>query len=279
MTVARLCGGRSEDEQGERSASSESAHGHTQRGRGGENWRHHARDASRLSPHAVLPPPSTWHLTLPGADRLLELRWAARIRRAQVMTPEQHMAAVADPNRRGADLEIPLGCALCGGRRLQALLHAFDQRPKRGWDYHVVRCAGCGFLFRHPGIRPERLGDLYSSGKYAKFLGGKYRAQAAAPLPGDDAAVRRAVQVRRGPPPARLRLRQRPLPRARAQARLRDATGSTSPRTRSRRRGSTRAARTPTTAPRATSRRSRPAASTSSRCGRCSPTWPSRSRT
>ena len=42
------------------------------------------------------------------------------------------------------------------------------------WDYHVVRCAGCGFLFRHPGIRPERLGDLYSSGKYAKFLAGKY---------------------------------------------------------------------------------------------------------
>jgi SAM-dependent methyltransferase len=123
----------------------------------------------------ALPPPSTWHLTLPGADRLLELRWAARIRRAPVMTPEEHMAAVADPNRRGAELEIALPCALCGGRRLQALLHAYDQRPKRGWDYHVVRCAGCGFLYRHPGIRPERLGELYASGKYAKFLGGKYK--------------------------------------------------------------------------------------------------------
>ena len=43
------------------------------------------------------------------------------------------------------------------------------------WNYHVVRCADCGFLFRHPGIRPERLGDLYASGRYAKFLGGKYR--------------------------------------------------------------------------------------------------------
>jgi len=29
-------------------------------------------------------------------------------------------------------------------------------------------------LFRHPGIRPERLGDLYSSGKYSQFLAGKY---------------------------------------------------------------------------------------------------------
>ena len=122
-----------------------------------------------------LPPPSTWHLTMPGVDRLLDLRWALRIRRASVMTPEQHMAAVADPGRRGADIEVPIGCALCGGRRLQALLHPYDQRRKKPkWNYHVVRCAGCGFLFRHPGIRPERLGDLYSSGKYAKFLAGKY---------------------------------------------------------------------------------------------------------
>jgi len=122
-----------------------------------------------------LPPRPTWHLTMPGVDRLLDLRWALRIRRASVMTPEQHMAAVADPGRRGADIEVPIGCALCGGRRLQALLHPYDQRRKKPkWNYHVVRCAGCGFLFRHPGIRPERLGDLYSSGKYAKFLAGKY---------------------------------------------------------------------------------------------------------
>ena len=54
-------------------------------------------------------------------------------------------------------------------------MHAYDHRRKRPrWDYHVVRCAGCGLLYRHPGIRPERLGDLYASGSYAKFLGGKY---------------------------------------------------------------------------------------------------------
>jgi len=122
-----------------------------------------------------LPPSWSWHLTLPGLDRLLELRWALRIRRAPVMTPEQHMAAVADPDRRGAEIEVPIGCALCGGRLLQKLLHPHDQKRKRpSWDYHVVRCAGCGFLFRHPGIRPERLGDLYASGKYAQFLAGKY---------------------------------------------------------------------------------------------------------
>jgi SAM-dependent methyltransferase len=114
-------------------------------------------------------------LTLPGADRLLELRWAARVRRAPVMTPEEHAAATADSRRRGVGIEVPTPCLLCGGARLQPLLHAYDRKHKDPfWDYHVVRCAGCGLLFRHPGIRPERLGELYSSGNYARFLGGKY---------------------------------------------------------------------------------------------------------
>jgi SAM-dependent methyltransferase len=123
----------------------------------------------------LLPGSARRCLTVRGADRLLELRWAARIRRAPVMTPEQHAATVADPARRGAEIELPVACLLCGGERLQALFHRRDRRhePPR-FDYHVVRCADCGLLFRHPGIRPERLGDLYSSGNYAKFLGGKY---------------------------------------------------------------------------------------------------------
>src|SRR3954463_2458973 len=130
---------------------------------------------ARAAARRVIPPPSTWHQTLPGLDWLLELRWAARIRRAPVMTPEEHAAHYADPDRRHAAIEIPIGCALCDGRRLQELLHPFDQRhdPPR-WNYHVVRCADCGFLFRHPGIRPERLRDLHATGRDAKFLGGKY---------------------------------------------------------------------------------------------------------
>src|SRR5215213_9069599 len=82
-------------------------------------------------------------LTVPGADLLLELRWAARILQAPVMTPEQHAAAVADPGRRGAQIEVPVGCLLCGGTRLQALFHPYDRKRKPPrWDYHVVRCAG-----------------------------------------------------------------------------------------------------------------------------------------
>ena len=113
---------------------------------------------------------------MPGFDRLIELRWAARIRRATVMSPDQHASVFADPARRGAPIEMPIGCALCGGADLQELMHVHDhRRAKPRWEYHVVRCAGCGFLFRHPGIRPERLGELYSSGRYAEFLGGKYK--------------------------------------------------------------------------------------------------------
>jgi SAM-dependent methyltransferase len=82
---------------------------------------------------------------------------------------------VADPRRRGANIEVTGGCLLCGDGRLQELFHPRDGRngPPR-WDYHVVRCVACGLLYRHPRIRPERLGDLYSSGRYATFLRGKY---------------------------------------------------------------------------------------------------------
>jgi len=123
----------------------------------------------------VLPPPSTWHLTLPGADRVYELRWAARARRAPVTTPRAHAVAVADPRRRGAAIEVPTGCVLCGGGELQPLLHPYDHKRKRPrWNYHVARCTDCGLLYRHPGIRPDRLGDLYASGRYADFLAGEY---------------------------------------------------------------------------------------------------------
>jgi SAM-dependent methyltransferase len=138
-------------------------------------WRRLPEPARRLV-RRVRPYPSQWHLTQPWLAELLELRWRWRIRRARVYSPEEHAERFADPGRRGADIEIPIGCALCGGRRLQELIHAYDHRRKvPRWNYHVVRCAGCGFLFRHPGIRPERLGDLYASGRYAKFLGGKYK--------------------------------------------------------------------------------------------------------
>jgi len=38
-------------------------------------------------------------------------------------------------------------------------------------------CAACGFLYRHPGIRPERLGELYGSGQYGTYLRGHYAAR------------------------------------------------------------------------------------------------------
>jgi SAM-dependent methyltransferase len=122
----------------------------------------------------VVPSRTAWHLTVPGVARLLEWRWARRIRRAPVMTAQEHAAAVADPRRRGAGIEIPAGCPLCGDARLRALMHPHDRRPAPRWDYHVVRCCGCGLLYRHPRIRPDRLGELYDTGRYAKFLRGEY---------------------------------------------------------------------------------------------------------
>jgi SAM-dependent methyltransferase len=136
---------------------------------------HAVRRRLRRLGRRTLPPRSLWHLVVPGADRRLERRWAARIRRAPVMVPAEHAAVTADPGRRGAAIEQPGGCPLCATERMRALMHVYDHRRKTPrWDYHVVRCEGCGLLYRHPRIRPDRLGDLYSSGKYAAFLGGKY---------------------------------------------------------------------------------------------------------
>jgi SAM-dependent methyltransferase len=87
------------------------------------------------------------------------------------MTVEEHAAATGM-----GEIEEILGCALCGERRVRALFHV---RPGRAAQrrYHAVLCTGCGLLYRHPGIRPERLGDLYSRGGYRDFLTGHYAAR------------------------------------------------------------------------------------------------------
>jgi SAM-dependent methyltransferase len=72
------------------------------------------------------------------------------------------------------EIEELVGCALCGEDRMQPIFRPFDRKRARPrWTYHVVRCTSCGFLYRHPGIRPERLGDLYAK-HYGKFLTGRY---------------------------------------------------------------------------------------------------------
>jgi len=113
-----------------------------------------------------LPPRAMWPYALPGAAALLERRWRQRLEQAPILSAEEHAARVGVE-----DIEHLIGCSLCGERRMQALLHP---RPAgRRWSYHVVRCPSCGLLYRHPGIRPERLGELYAGG-YSRFLTGSY---------------------------------------------------------------------------------------------------------
>ena len=108
---------------------------------------------------------------LPGAAPLVRTRWAWTLRRAPVMTVEEHGAATGV-----REIEEIIGCALCGERRVRALFHVRTGRARRRC-YHVVLCTRCGLLYRHPGIRPERLGDLYSGGRYRSFLTGHYGAR------------------------------------------------------------------------------------------------------
>src|SRR5215207_167733 len=113
-----------------------------------------------------LPPRHMWPYALPGAAVWAERRWQLRLRRATVISAEEHGSRVGV-----RELEQVIGCDLCGERRVQPLFTPRGRR--RPWSYHVVRCPSCGFLYRNPGIRPERLGELYA-GRYGRFLTGRY---------------------------------------------------------------------------------------------------------
>ncbi|MEV4169737.1 class I SAM-dependent methyltransferase [Nonomuraea sp. NPDC049709] len=103
----------------------------------------------------------------PGERLIREAQWRLLTRRAPVMT-------LADYERLRplGEIEEFLSCMMCGESRQQPL---FEPTGGKGWRYHVVRCPSCGFLYRNPNVRPERLGDLYATG-YSNFLTGKYAA-------------------------------------------------------------------------------------------------------
>jgi SAM-dependent methyltransferase len=122
------------------------------------SWRYHAHRL--VFRHLGIPPGTMRPYALPGAARLHELRWRRRLARAPVMGYAEHAAAVGV-----GEIEEPIPCSLCAGERVQRLF--------RTKGYEVVRCVGCGLLYRNPGIRPERLGDLYA-GHYSRFLTGSY---------------------------------------------------------------------------------------------------------
>ncbi|PZG22505.1 class I SAM-dependent methyltransferase [Nonomuraea aridisoli] len=105
----------------------------------------------------------------PGERLVREAQWQWLIRRAPVMTLEEYRKL-----RTLGEIEEFLSCMMCGESRQQPLFVPTGGTGK-GWRYHVVRCPSCGFLYRNPNVRPERLGDLYASG-YSNFLSGKYAA-------------------------------------------------------------------------------------------------------
>jgi SAM-dependent methyltransferase len=122
----------------------------------------------RISQRATraLPPRKLRPFAMPAAAAVHEARWRWRLWRAPVMTAREHAERVGV-----REIEEVIGCSLCGETRMQPL---FTPEGRNGrWRYHVVRCPSCTFLYRHPGIRPERLGELYA-GQYDKFLTGKY---------------------------------------------------------------------------------------------------------
>ncbi|MBF8190171.1 class I SAM-dependent methyltransferase [Nonomuraea sp. K274] len=103
----------------------------------------------------------------PGERLIREAQWKWLTRRAPVMPREDYERV-----RKLGEIEEFLNCMMCGESRQQPL---FQPSGGNGWRYFVVRCPSCGFLYRNPNVRPERLGDLYATG-YSKFLTGNYAA-------------------------------------------------------------------------------------------------------
>ncbi|MFC5813864.1 class I SAM-dependent methyltransferase [Nonomuraea harbinensis] len=104
----------------------------------------------------------------PGERLIREAQWRRLLRRSPIVEPEDYQARMPL-----GEIEEFIDCTLCGEPRMQPLYEPVGEDGK--WRYHVVRCPSCGFLYRNPNIRPERLGDLYAKG-YSKFLTGKYAA-------------------------------------------------------------------------------------------------------
>ncbi|MEU8381857.1 class I SAM-dependent methyltransferase [Streptosporangium sp. NPDC048865] len=104
----------------------------------------------------------------PGERLAREIQWRLRIRRAPVVRFQDYRERTLL-----GEIEEFVTCHLCGETRQQPMFQPAG--GKNGWTYQVVRCPACGFLYRNPNIRPERLGDLYANG-YSGFLTGKYAA-------------------------------------------------------------------------------------------------------
>ena len=195
--------------------------------RGGENWRHHGRDGSPCTgPAAQRPRPAP---ALDVASHAARRRPAARAAvgaadpaRARDEPGGAHgRGRRPGPPRRGhRGRRSP--CALCGGRRLQALLHPYDQRRKRRagtTTSSAARAAASCTATRASA----------PSGSASSTPPGSTRSSWAAST--RDKRIRRyevtmapfgaLFESGDGPAPARLRLRQRPVPRPRPQARLR----------------------------------------------------------
>ena len=236
--------------------------------------------AGRVAKMAWWPGSGSWWASAPGA------RGAA----LRQHPPVRHTGM--GPARRAA-----VGMAApAGARRRRRRVRGPRRRPARSRRWWRAPCAGSATCSRCCRRAGRAAGGIASSAarraasstatpgsglsgsatstaaSTASFLTGRYARNRQRELPRGHGRVRACAGRRRGRRAAGLRQRRRAVHGGRAGARLRAPTASTCRPTRSRGRAGGRAARGRTSAHRRTCRRSPPAGSTSSRCGRCSRT-------
>jgi 2-polyprenyl-3-methyl-5-hydroxy-6-metoxy-1,4-benzoquinol methylase len=115
-----------------------------------------------------LVPPTQRPYISPSLRRYYERRHTRKIRRARTLAADEYGASVPV-----GEIEEIIGCTLCGETKQQPLFQPSRGQGDSRWSYRVVRCPGCGFLYRNPNIKPGQLGELYAD-SYSAFLSGTY---------------------------------------------------------------------------------------------------------
>jgi 2-polyprenyl-3-methyl-5-hydroxy-6-metoxy-1,4-benzoquinol methylase len=98
-------------------------------------------------------PPSQRVYVRPGEARAAQLRWSALLAAHRPTS----LSAYAEKVPLG-EIEEFLPCPMCENDTFRVLFHPGSRKRGAEWTYHVVRCERCGFLWRNPNIKPERLG-------------------------------------------------------------------------------------------------------------------------
>ncbi len=116
--------------------------------------------------------PTQLPYVVPGAASAVVRKDTRSAERGEVLS-----AAALRSRLSCLEIEEHQDCPLCGSTELRVRYRPgrTDSESQEIWSYSVGQCPRCGLFYRVPGIKVDRVPDLYSAGDYTEFLDGDYR--------------------------------------------------------------------------------------------------------